>query len=115
MKRFRHLFGRSRFERELDDEIRFHLEARAEELESSGVSREEAMARARREFGSRALAREGSRAAWRFQWLEDLAADVRQALRGFRRNPAFALTALLSLALGIGGASAIYTALDAVL
>ena len=115
INRLRHFRSRGRFEGGLDDEIRFHLENRCAELEASGLSSRDARAQARREFGSVALAREESRAAWRFGWLEDLAADLRHALRGYRRSPAFTLTALLSLALGIGGATAIYTALDAVL
>ena len=79
------------------------------------LARSAALAQARREFGSVALMREDSRAAWQFRWLEDLGADVRYCLRAFRRTPVFALTAVLSLALGIGANSAIFTALDAVL
>src|SRR5207249_1812041 len=54
-------------------------------------------------------------APWQFRWLEDLASDLRYCLRAFRRTPVFALTAVLSLGLGIGANSAIFTALDAVL
>jgi putative ABC transport system permease protein len=115
INRLRHLGRRSRFEGDLDDEIRFHIETRAAELEASGVSRSDAHAQARREFGPVARAGENSRAAWQFHWLEDLAADIRYALRAFRRSPTFTLTAVLSLALGIGANSAIFTALDAVL
>ena len=112
--RLRQLFKRNRFESDLEEEIHLHVECRAAELQASGVSPREAREQAKREFGSVALAREESRAAWRFGWLEDLAADLRQALRGFRRNPAFTLTSVVSLALGIGGATAIYTAVDAI-
>jgi len=115
INRLRHLGGRRRFEGDLDDEIRFHIETRAAELEDSGLSRPDALAHARREFGSLTLVREQSRAAWQFRWLQDFAADLRHSLRACRRSPAFTLTAVLSLALGIGGTSAIYTALDAVL
>jgi predicted permease len=104
-----------RFERELDAEIQFHIETRAEELVATGKTRSDALAQARREFGSSARVREDARAAWQFSWLEDLFADLRYALRGFRRSPAFTLTAVVSLALGIGASSAIFAALDAVL
>jgi predicted permease len=115
MNRLRHLGRHSRFEGDLDDEIRFHIDSRQAELEASGLSESDAHAQARREFGSIARMAEDSRAAWQFRWLEDLAVDILYALRAFRRNPAFTLTAVLSLALGIGANSAIFTALDAVL
>ena len=110
-----HFGNRARFEAELDEEIRFHVETRAAELVSSGLSRSAALAQARREFGSISRASEESRSAWRLLWFEDVVADVRHTLRSFRRNPAFVLTAVVSLSLGIGGTTAIYTALDAVL
>lgn len=115
INRLRHLTGRKRFDRDLDDEMRFHFEMRVSALEESGSSRVEALAQARREFRREALLREESRDAWRFMWLEDLVADVRHSFRSLRRTPAFALTAVLSLALGIGATSTIYTAVDAVL
>jgi len=115
VNRIRHLGRRAGFEGELDDEIRFHIETRVAELESSGLSRSDAMAQARREFGSIALMQEESRAAWQFRWLQDLASDLVYALRTCRRSPTFTITAVLSLALGIGGVSAIYTAVDALL
>lgn len=115
MNRTRHFTGRARFDRELEDEMQLHFEMRVSALEETGLARAEAVRRARREFAREALAQEQSREAWRFRWLEDFVADVRYALRSFRRTPAFALTAVLSLALGIGATSAIYTAVDAVL
>jgi hypothetical protein len=63
INRLRHLWDRPRFEGDLDDEIRFHIETRVAELQDSGLSRPDALARARREFGSIALVREESRAA----------------------------------------------------
>ena len=113
--RFRHLFSRRSFDDGLDEEIRFHMETRIEDLMKSGLSQSAALAQARREFGSDAWAREESRSPWRFSWLEDLAADLRYAVRVSARSPAFTTTAVLSLALGIGGIGAIYTALDVIL
>jgi predicted permease len=109
------LSRRFRFERELDAEIQFHIETRADELVAAGTTRSDALAQASREFGSSARVREDARAAWQFSWLEDLFADFRYALRGFRRSPAFTLTAVVSLALGMGASSAIFAALNAVL
>src|SRR5205085_9536147 len=100
IRRLRYLGRRSQFENELDEEVRFHLEARAAELQNSGLSPADAMAQARREFGSITRANEGSRGAWQFRWLEDLSADLRYGLRSFRRSPGFVLTTVLSLALG---------------
>jgi predicted permease len=114
IRRLAHLSRRREFEANLADEIRFHLESRVADLEAAGNSRGEALAQARRELGPVALVCEDSRSAWTFRWLQDVAADLRYTLRAFRRNPAFALTAVLSLALGIGGTTAIVSALDAV-
>src|SRR5882672_10612851 len=115
INRLRHLGRRSRFEGGLDDEIHFHIETRTAELEESGLSHADAHAQARHEFGPIARMSEDARAAWHFKWLEDFIADIRYALRAFRRSPTFTLTAVLSLALGIGANSAIFTTLDAVL
>ena len=79
------------------------------------MSPRDAVAQARREFGSITRVAEDSRAAWQFGWLEDLAGDLRYGLRSFRRSPGFALTAILSLALGIGANAAIFNAAYTVL
>src|SRR5579863_5223904 len=116
INRLRHLFLRpSRFDDEFDDEVRFHMDSRIEELQATGLSPSDALARARREFGPVARAGEESRAAWKFTWVEDLVSDLRYAIRSFRRSPAFTITAVLSLALGIGANSAIFNALYTIL
>jgi predicted permease len=106
--RLRWLANRSRFHSELADEMQFHVECRAEELEQSGVPRAEALACARREFGSRLKAAEDTSGAWQMRWLEDLFSDLHYAARAFRRNPGFALTAIFCLAAGIGANTTIF-------
>jgi predicted permease len=103
------LFRRSRFDRELEDEMRFHIQARADDLEQAGLSGADALRQARREFGSTLRSREETRSAWQIRWLEDLGSDLRYAARALRRNRALALAAVGSLALGIGANTTIFS------
>jgi putative ABC transport system permease protein len=104
-----------RFDRQLDAELRFHIDSRADELERQGYIRSAAESRAVAEFGSRTRVAEDARAAWQFRWFEDLTADIAYALRSFRRYRAFATTAVGCLALGIGANALIFSLVNAAL
>jgi len=112
--RLRAIVAPGRMEHELNDEMAFHVEREAEKLVQLGVPPEEAERQARRNFGPALRNRERTREAWGIGLVQDLGADVRYALRGLRRNPTFAGVAIFTLALGIGGAAAIFGVLDAV-
>jgi putative ABC transport system permease protein len=109
LHRLRYIRRPRRFDRQLSDEVQFHIETHADELEQQGYRRADARARAVAEFGSRARVMEDSRAVWQFRWFEDMIADLRYAGRAFRRRPAFALTAIGCLGLGIGANALIFS------
>src|SRR6266699_2658269 len=105
----------SRMESEMDTELRFHLEAYAEDLIRSGVPRQEAMRRARLEFGGFERAKEECREARGVNAIESLIQDLRFGLRMLRKSPTLTLTVVLTLAIGIGGNTAMFTVIRAVL
>src|SRR6201984_57853 len=106
------LFSRRRLYGDLSEEIQEHLEEKIEELVANGMSRKEASAAARREFGNVRLTEEDSRAVWRWAAIEDLFMDVRFGVRMLRKNPGFAAVAIVTLALGIAANTTIFSAVN---
>jgi predicted permease len=113
--RLRALFRRQEVESELDDELRFHFEQQVEKYVSAGVKREEAVRRARSAFGGTEQVKEECRDARGVDFLESLLQDIRYALRILGRTPVVTAIAILSLALGIGANTAIFSLIDSVM
>jgi putative ABC transport system permease protein len=113
--RLRALFRRDAVERELDDELRFHVEREAEQLARTGVPHAEALRQARLAFGGLDRAKEESRAVRGVLLLEHTVQDVRYALRGLRTKPGFAAAVVITLGLGIGANAAMFGVIDRLL
>jgi predicted permease len=114
-QKLRSLMHRRRKEEDLRDELQFHLDEETEERQAEGLPGDEARHAARRDIGSIALIEEETRAVWTWTYLEQLAQDCRYAVRTMAANKTFSMLAILSLALGIGANTAIYSFMDSLL
>jgi predicted permease len=115
MEWVRRLLGRRRRYEDLSVSIQEHLEEKADELMEEGLSREEALHAARRAFGNVGLIEERSREEWIWPQLDGTRADLKYALRQLGKHPGFALTAILTLAVGIGANVVVFSVLNALI
>ena len=109
------LDGERQAQRRLREEMELHLEEKAAELEAGGMTADRARTEARRRFGNVGLKHEESREIWMTRFLSELGQDVRYGIRTMIANKAFSVLAILSLALGIGANTAIFSLMESIL
>src|SRR5215467_7069097 len=115
MNRIFNWFRLRRLESDLDRELQYHIDRRVTDLIHSGLPEPEARRRVAVELGSATQVREEVRDIWLTRWLRDFVYDLRFSARSFRRSPSFTATTVLSLALGIGATTAIYSLVDQII
>lgn len=115
MNRWQRLWGRNRMEKQLDKELRFHLEQHTADLISGGHDPSEARRLATLALGGTEQVKENCRDARGTRWLENLWLDLRYAVRSYGRSPGFTVTAVLAVAVGIGATSAVFSITDRIL